>query len=272
MLQLRARHRKCICGKDVSIETNLLLHLQAAEFYEHGADTTIVQRSSTYVVSSKHGLPAWLNGFYQEGGPPVDDADILFTSLPTELVGEFHLESTKKVAELDKPILDGLEKVGFKLNRYNSGLFMKYFRDGGGYYLDVGCSQLIADGKIKVKQGQEIKKIHPNGLEFADGDFKEADIIVLATGYGSMRDTVRRVIGEDTANKLHTCWSFDKQGEIQTVWRNSGVPGFWLQAGNFFQARCYSRLLALQIQEIELGLADKYNPYPEEKENKDPRF
>ena len=206
-------------------------HDIAAEFYEHGADTTIIQRSSTYVVSSKHGLPAWLNGFYQEGGPPVDDADILFTSLPTELVGEFHLESTKKVAELDKPILDGLEKVGFKLNRYNSGLFMKYFRDGGGYYLDVGCSELIAQGKIKVKQGQEIKKVHPNGLEFADGDFREADIIVFATGYGSMRDTVRRVIGDDTANKMHTCWSFDKQGEIQTVWRNTGVPGFWLQCG-----------------------------------------
>ena len=152
-------------------------HDIAAEFYEHGCDTTIVQRSSTYVVSSKHGLPAWLNGFYQEGGPHVDDADVLFTSLPTELVGEFHKISTAKVAELDKPILDGLEKAGFKLNRYNSGLFMKYFRDGGGYYLDVGCSQLIADGKIKVKQGQEIKRFTENGIEFADGDFREADIV-----------------------------------------------------------------------------------------------
>jgi len=247
-------------------------HDIAAEFYEHGCDTTIVQRSSTYVVSSKHGLPAWLNGFYQEGGPHVDDADVLFTSLPTELVGEFHKISTAKVAELDKPILDGLEKAGFKLNRYNSGLFMKYFRDGGGYYLDVGCSQLIADGKIKVKQGQEIKRFTENGIEFADGDFREADIVVLATGYGSMRDTVRRVIGEEVANKVHTCWSFDKQGEIQTVWRNSGQPGFWLQCGNFFQARCFSRLTALQIQQIELGLVDKNNPYPEEKENKDPRF
>lgn len=100
-------------------------HDIAAQFYEYGADTTIVQRSSTYVVSSKHGLPAWLNGFYQEGGPPIDDADILFTSLPTELVAEFHKISTAKVEQLDKDILDGLEKAGFKLNRYNSGLFMK---------------------------------------------------------------------------------------------------------------------------------------------------
>ncbi|KAL7008598.1 hypothetical protein EMMF5_001860 [Cystobasidiomycetes sp. EMM_F5] len=231
-------------------------HDIAAQFYEYGADTTIVQRSSTYVVSSKHGLPAWLNGFYQEGGPPIDDADILFTSLPTELVAEFHKISTAKVEQLDKDILDGLEKAGFKLNRYNSGLFMK----------------LIADGKIKVKQGQEIKRITENGIEFADGDFREADIIVLATGYGSMRDTVRKVVGPEVADKVGTCWSFDKQGEIHTVWRNSGVPGFWLQCGNFFQARCYSRLVALQIQQQLLGMTDKNAPYPKDKENKDIRF
>jgi len=87
-----------------------------------------------------------------------------------------------------------------------------------------------------------------------------------------MRDTVKRVIGEDVAKKLRTCWSFDKQGEIHTVWRNSRHPGFWLQAGNFSQARCFSRVLALQIQAIELGLADKNHPYPVEKENVDPRF
>jgi len=247
-------------------------HDIAADFYEKGVDTTMVQRSSTYVVSSEHGLPGWLNGFYQEGGPAIDDADILFTSLPVHMVEEFHIEATKKIEEKDKDILDGLEKVGFKLNRYNSGLFMKYFRDGGGYYLDVGCSKLIADGKIKVKQGQEISRIKPDGLEFADGTFLPADIIVLATGYGSMRDATRRLISEEAANKMHTCWGLDKQGEIQTCWRNSGVEGLWLQCGNFFQARCYSRVLALQIQQIELGMTKKDAPYPAEKELKDQRF
>jgi len=247
-------------------------HDIAADFYENGVDTTIVQRSSTYVVSSEHGLPGWLNGFYQEGGPAIDDADVLFTSLPITLVEQFHIESTKKIEALDKDMLDGLEKVGFKLNRYNSGLFMKYFKDGGGYYLDVGCSKLIADGKIKVKQGQEIKRFTENGIEFADGDFREADIVVLATGYGSMRDATRRLISDEAADNLRTCWGIDKQGELQTVWRNSGVEGLWLQCGNFFQARCFSRLLALQIQMIELGLNPKDATYPDWKEVKDPRF
>jgi len=247
-------------------------HDIAAGFYEYGAETTMVQRSHTYVVSSEHGLPGWLNGFYEENGPHVDDADIMFTSLPINLVEAFHIESTKKIEQLDKDMLDGLEAVGFKLNRFNSGLFMKYFRDGGGYYLDVGCSKLIAERKIKIKQGQDIDHFDETGMVFKDGSRLDADIIVLATGYGSMRDATRRLIGEDTANKIHTCWSLDKQDELQTVWRNSGVPRFWLQCGNFFQARCFSRLVALQIQSIEEGLIPDEYPYPEEKENKDPRF
>ena len=103
----------------------------------------------------------------------------MFTSLPVPLVEEFHIESTKKVSELDRPTLEGLEKVGFKLNRYPAGLFIKYFRDGGGYYLDVGASKMIAEGKIKIKQGQEIKRVLPDGLEFADGDVKKADSAFL---------------------------------------------------------------------------------------------
>ena len=35
-----------------------------------------------------------------------------------------------------------------------SGLFMKYMRRGSGYYIDVGASQMIIDGKIKLKAGQ----------------------------------------------------------------------------------------------------------------------
>jgi len=51
-----------------------------------------------------------------------------------------------------------------------------------GYYIDVGCSQLIIDGKVKIKQGQEIERFEENGIRFKDGSFLEADIVVLATG------------------------------------------------------------------------------------------
>ena len=51
-----------------------------------------------------------------------------------------------------------------------------------GYYVDVGCSQLIIDGKVKIKQGQGIERFEETGVRFKDGSLLEADIVVLATG------------------------------------------------------------------------------------------
>lgn len=58
------------------------------------------------------------------------------------------------------------------------------FRDGGGYYIDVGCSRLIADGKIKIKQGVEIEKLTKDGILFKDGVELKADISKLSSFAG----------------------------------------------------------------------------------------
>jgi hypothetical protein len=117
-------------------------------------------------MSSKHGIPGLLDGFYNEGGPPTADADIMLVSLPCDVLFDFHIPATAAIAQKDKVLLDGLTKAGFKLNRHPPGLFELYFRRGGGYYIDVGCSQLIIDGKVKIKQGSEIKKLTKTGVLF----------------------------------------------------------------------------------------------------------
>ncbi|SCV73180.1 BQ2448_7105 [Microbotryum intermedium] len=248
-------------------------HDIAADLVENGADTTIVQRSWTYVMSSEHGLHELLKGVYEENGPPLDEADIILTSLPTNVLAQFRkTEATKEVTRKDKELLDGLRKAGFKLSPYPEGLFLKYFRDGGGYYIDVGASKMIADGKIKIKQGVEIKKLTKDGVLFEDGTELKADVVVMATGYTSQRETIRKVISDEVADGLGPCWGKDAQGEIPGCWRNSGVPRFYLQSGNMFQARCYSKWLALQIHMCELGLTPKQAEYPKYKEVVDPRF
>ncbi|KAK4049999.1 hypothetical protein OIV83_003823 [Microbotryomycetes sp. JL201] len=248
-------------------------HDIAQDFYENGVDVTIVQRSHTYVMSSKHGIPGLLRGFYEEDGPPLENADMMLQSLPVDLLEQFHIGATKRIAELDKPLLDGLTKAGFKLNHYPGGLFIKYFRDGGGYYIDVGASSMIAEGKIKIKQGVEVEKLTRDGILFKDGEEIKADIIVLATGYTSQRETIRRIISDEVADGIGSCWGQDEQGEIPGVWRQSGVPRFYIQSGNLFQARVYSKHLATQILMRELGMVDEDNStYPSYKTKRDPRF
>jgi len=56
---------------------------------------------------------------------------------------------------------------------------MKYLRRGSGYYIDVGASQLIIDGKVKLAAGQ-VEEITPNGVRLDNGKELPADAIVYA--------------------------------------------------------------------------------------------
>ncbi len=231
-------------------------HDIAHDFCEQGADVTMVQRSSTYVMTSQNGIATLFAGTYEEGGPPTEDADLMFASIPYPVLAQIHQGATKQIAELDKDLLDGLERAGFKLDygEDGSGLFMKYLRRGGGYYIDVGASQLIADGKIKVKQGVEIARFTPTGVEFADGTELEADIVVLATGYENMRESARAMLGDEVADRCTPVWGLDDEGELRTIWRDSGHGGLWFMGGNLHQSRHYSKFLALQIKALEEGI------------------
>ncbi|KAL8932474.1 MAG: hypothetical protein Q9211_006293 [Gyalolechia sp. 1 TL-2023] len=237
-------------------------HDIAQDLYEHGHDVTIVQRSSTYVMSSKNGLNVLLGGLYEEGGPETEDADLMFLSFPNAMLKRLHQDATVEISRRDEALLRGLDKAGFKLDDGpdDAGFFLKYFQRGGGYYLDVGCSQLIIDGKIKVKQGQEIEEVKPDGLLFADGDFIEADDIIFATGFENMRGTARKIFGDDLAERVKDVWGFDQEGEIRTMWRRTGHPGFWFFGGNLALCRYYSRMLALQIKAMEEGIMKYEDP------------
>ena len=231
-------------------------HDIAHDFYERGYDISIVQRSSTHVVSSKAITDIALKGIFSEDAPPVDDADLLLHGLPNTVLKAIQSQVGELQRAYDKDILDGLTKAGFKLDSgpEGSGLFFKYFQRGGGYYIDVGASQLIADGRIKIKQGQEITEVLPNGLCFADGSELEADEIVFATGYQNMRTQAREMYGNEIGDNVKDVWGLNDEGEWRTIWQNSGHPGFWFHGGNLALCRYYSRLLALQIKGLEEGL------------------
>jgi cation diffusion facilitator CzcD-associated flavoprotein CzcO len=234
-------------------------HDIAQDFYEKGYDITIVQRSTTCVISSQAICEIGLKGLYDEDAPPVGDADLFLWSIPSELFKVQQIKVTKVQHEHDKKLLDGLRAAGFQLDSgpMNAGLLMKYYQRGGGYYIDVGASQLIIDGKIKVKQGQELKQILPNGIEFADGSKLEADEIVFATGYQNMRTQARLIFGDEVADRVSDVWGFNDEGEFRTMWQKTGHPGLWFMGGNLAISRYYSRMLALQIKAVEEGIVER---------------
>ncbi|KAL8909356.1 MAG: hypothetical protein Q9171_005075 [Xanthocarpia ochracea] len=231
-------------------------HDIAQDYYEHGYDVTMVQRSSTLVVSSENLIDVEMKGVYSEDGPPVEDADILSLSTPNAVAARLKKDHTKEINKRDAPLLRGLQTAGFALDNgpESAGIFTKYLHRGGGYYIDVGASHLIASRKIKIKQGHEISHINPHSLTFTDGSELPADEIVFATGYQNMRETARKIFGDGVAERVRDVWGFDEEGETRTMWRRTGHPGFWFFGGNLALCRFYSRLLALQIKGLEVGL------------------
>jgi hypothetical protein len=234
-------------------------HDIAQDFYENGYHVTIIQRSSTFVVSAETNLKD-MDSLYGENSPPTEDADILFHSVPNPVAKRMNIDLTRSQNKADEKLLKGLEKAGFKLDKGpdDSGLWIKYLQRGGGYYLDVGCSQLIIDGKISVKQGVEIESVSPTGMKFADGVELKADEIVFATGYLNMRTQCRKIFGESIAESVKDVWGWDEEGEVRTMWRKTGHRGFWFMGGNLALCRWYSRALALQIKGLEEGIYE-YN-------------
>ncbi|KAL1962858.1 hypothetical protein VTN77DRAFT_9133 [Rasamsonia byssochlamydoides] len=235
-------------------------HDIAENFYENGAEVTMLQRSGTYVLSLDKGVFMLHEGVHDEWGPPTDQADIISESLPFPVQFALNVYLTRRISAVDAPLLSGLKRSGFKIYKGvdNSGIARLYFTRGGGYYIDVGCSQLIIDGKIKVKhspKGIAGFKTHALVLNDEQQTELEADIVVLATGYDNMRTTVRKVLGDRVADRVGDVWDLDEEGELNAIWRPSGHPHFWYMGGNLALCRIYSKFLALQIKAIEEGLA-----------------
>ncbi|PMD40415.1 putative flavin-containing monooxygenase YUCCA3 [Hyaloscypha variabilis F] len=244
--------------KVVVVGTGNSGHDISQNYYENGATVTMLQRRGTYVISASKGLFMLHEGMYDESGPPTEDADICGQSLPIPAQFALNVDLTSRIAEREKETLDGLAKVGFKVDFGDdkSGIYRKYITRGGGYYIDVGCSQLIVDGKIAVKQSPGgISHFEKDALVLADGTRLEADVVVLATGYDNMRTSARKVFGDVVADRLKDVWDLDEEGEVNAMWRPSGMPGFWFMGGSLALCRTYSRFVALQIKAVEEGIS-----------------
>ena len=243
-------------GKNVLVYgTGTSAHDVAQDLYVHGANVKIVQRSPSMVVNVEPSaqLPYQL---YNEG-PNTDDCDLITISSPLEVLKKTHQLLTQKTKKIDKPLLDKLTSVGFKLEygEENSGWQFKYLTRGGGYYFNVGASDLIADGKIKVIQFSDIVNFFSSGIEMKSGEKFDIDLMVTATGYKGQEYVVEELFGKPVVDKIGPIWGFDdERQELRNMWIQTKQPGLWFHAGSLAQCRIFSKFLALQIKATQEGI------------------
>ena len=257
-------------GKKVLVlGANNSAHDICADLWENDADVTMIQRSSTHIAPSESLMELALGGLYSEeavaNGIDHHKADLIFASVPYRIMHTFHIPVYKEMKKREADLYGRLEKAGFLLDFGDdeSGLFMKYLRRGSGYYIDIGASDLVANGDIKLKSGVSIAEIKPNSVLLTDGTELEADTIVLATGYGSMNGWAGQLISSDVADKVGKCWGLGSdttkdpgpwEGELRNMWKPTQQEALWFHGGNLHQSRHYSQYLSLQIKARMEGL------------------
>ena len=122
----------------------------------------------------------------------------------------------------------------------------------------------MIDGRIAVRSGVTIDSLTSNSALLTSGEELPADMLVYATGYGTMEDWVSRLISPEVAEKIGHCWGYGSgykgdpgpwECELRNMWKPTAQNGLWFMGGNLYQCRYFSRILALQLKARLEGLA-----------------
>lgn len=243
--------RTLVVGSGVSA------HEMAHDLYEHGAEVTMLQRGATYVVDFDTFNKYWF-GLYTEDQPlPIEFADQVAYSIPNLIGDDINRELVELAKEADKELLDGLAKQGFKFEwgPGGTGIIGAHMSGRDSYQINIGASELIVDGKVKLKSGAEVAEVEGRTVTFTDGsELEDVDLILFATGYEQLWDHIRPALG-GAASGIAKVYGRAEDGEYANVWRRSEQPGLWFGTGFVGMARFHSKFMTLLIKAIEEGIA-----------------
>jgi len=241
-------------------------HDIAQHLHWRGADVTMLQRSSVTIVSLEPSSVRPYELYRQNDGVlPIADTDLIAASVPYPLLARLHQPLSRQMAEDDKDLLDGLRKIGFLLDNGedDTGYFLKLLRHQAGYYLNIGASDLLIEGKIKLKAGVDIARFGRRQVVFSDGTALEADAVVLATGYKPLQEAVRAMFGDEIAERVGPIWGIGGNGELCSMYARTAQGGFFVSGGGLPGARAYSHYTALLIKADLEGLIPPGPPTPQ---------
>lgn len=260
VLHSAAYHGKMdVAGKKVLVVgAGNSAHDVAQELYLNGAEVTMLQRSSSTVVSIEPSS-ARATTLYKDNHESwsIDDLDLRGASTPFDLTRRMCVPLSKWMAEEDKELLDGLRRIGFRLDNGedDTGFYMKLIRKLSGYYINVGASDLLVEGKIKLRHG-EVVSMTEDKVILSDGSEMQADMVVFGTGWKPLNDAVAALFGRKVAERIGPIWGLGPKGELRNMWARTAQPGFYVAGGTLTMCRNYSRYTALLIKAELEGLIE----------------
>lgn len=229
-------------------------HDLAQDLHAGGAQVTLMQRGPTCVVSLDPSAKISYSVYGE--GRSIEDADLMVAAIPYPVLIDTYQWITRRTDRLDAEMLGQLREAGFRLTsgEDETGFQLLYLRGAGGYYIDVGCSRLVIERKVALLQAERMDRFVADGLRLRDGSIMPCDLVVLATGFETMQEGIRAMLGDAVADRVGPIWGFDEDHNMRNMWKRTRQPGFWIMGGAIIEARLFSRFLALQIRASLDGL------------------
>ncbi|MBR9911410.1 MAG: NAD(P)/FAD-dependent oxidoreductase [Gammaproteobacteria bacterium] len=223
-------------------------HDVAQDLVVNGAGSvSMLQRSPTCVVSLEPTATAVFRIFRE--GLSVEDIDLMAASVPYDVLIETYQHMSKRAAKNDAELIAGLNAAGMETwyGSDNTGFHMMYLRGEGGYYINVGCSEMIIDGRVRMVHTRDSEHFVEHGLLMKDGSVNKYDAVIMATGFKNMQENARAIMGDDIADKIGSIWGFDEQFMMKNMYRHTAQENFWIMGGALIDARVFSRYLAILL-------------------------
>jgi putative flavoprotein involved in K+ transport len=250
-------------GRAVVVGVGTSGHDIALDLYHHGADVTMIQRGPISVVSVDTANVVFADYF---SGIPQDEADQrAYAKAVYPLQLELLRGYTAWTQEVDAPLLAALEKAGMSLDlgEDGTGWPMKFARYAGGYYLNVGASDVIADRGISLLPYDDFESFTPAGLRRTDGSEVPLDLVVMATGYENLVSEVRALFGDGVAERIGPVGGLGHDGERLNFCKPTAQEHLWFIYGGIIEGRRSATWMALMIKAQLAGITPSLHRGPD---------
>jgi putative flavoprotein involved in K+ transport len=222
-------------------------HDTARELHLQGAQVAMLQRSPVTVVDLETTKLCYPAAFFD--GTPLAEADFMSMA---GWVYPVLKEGLRKLGQMcldqDRELLDALEGAGLRIREPENGFLWQVYERFAGYYFNVGASDLIISGDIRVHQAGDVKSFVADGLAFNDGTVEKFDTVILATGYMNQRYETEALFGSEIADKVGDIGGFDEVGELGNTYKPTAQPGLWFTSSGFASGRHLAPSMAAMIK------------------------
>ncbi len=239
-------------------------HDIARDLTEAGVEVTMLQRGPVVITNVATANLAYAG--YLDRQTPTALVDLRYGIGLINTLRERASQAYHKMAkEKDRALLERLERAGLRLGDgvNGQGFLDLFLRTGGGYYLNTGTSEFIANGAIKIEQFERFVEFVPEGARMEDGTIVKAELVVLATGYQNRKTEVAEAFGTEVAERVGDIARLNEEGEWAGMWCQTGQRGLWFNGGGINQMRPGSERLALLIKaDLDGLIPDSFRKRP----------